>query len=384
MDDTQKMSKAKTKLLVNYPFWGSLSLSTQFIEDNSIPTMCTDGKVIKWSRDYVSTLTMMNCLYVIAHEVHHICLLHPMRRSNRDPKLWNIAADFAINSELNKAIGAEHMPEGGLYSPEYDGMSAEQIYKLLQDKSPEEIDDITGGGQEWDMGGTEDPKNDQGQPLSPAEAEQMQADITQKVMVAADAAKAWGKLPASIDDLITVMRRSEVDLETVVCNFVGGDNPDNYTYRRMNRRNYMMHDVVTPTIECSTVGHTVVAIDSSMSVSDTEQEYFLGLVNHFIDDKQPESVTIITWTTSVRTVKTYEKGEHVPVIAINDRGGTAVSPVFKYIEEENVPCDQLIVLSDLQIGDYPKIPAAYPVLWVSSYLRATPAPWGKTTWMKAA
>ena len=384
MDEKQKMSKAKTKLLVNYPFWGSLSLSTQFIEDNTIPTMCTDGKVIKWSSDFVSELSMDQCMYVVAHEIMHIALMHPLRVGSRNSKLWNIATDLAINSELNKAIGMSSMPEGGLYLPEYEGMSAEQIYKSLQDKSDEEIDDITGGGQNWDMGGVQEPKNDQGQKLTPAEVEQLQADTTQKVMVAADAAKAWGKLPASIDDLITVMRRSEVDLETVVCNFVGGDNPDNYTYRRMNRRAYMMHDVVTPTIECSTVGHTVVAIDSSMSVSDTEQEYFLGLVNHFIDDKKPESVTIITWTTDVRTVKTYEKGEHVPVISINDRGGTAVSPVFKYIERENVPCDQLIVLSDLQIGDYPDVPAPYPVLWVSSDLRSNPAPWGKTTWMKAA
>jgi predicted metal-dependent peptidase len=384
MDADRKVARGKTKLLVSYPFWGSLALATKFVEDNTIPTMCTDGRTIRWSRAFVDELSPLNVLFVIAHEILHIALMHPLRVGNRDAKLWNIAADFAINRELIKIFGIDAMPEGGLDDPKYDGMSAEQIYKLLQDMSDDELDNQTGGGQDWDMGGVEEPKNDQGQKLDAAEMDQLEADTKTKVMVAADAAKAIGKIPASVEEMITIMKRSEVDLETVVNKFVGGDKPNDYTFRRINKRDYLMYGMVNRTLENNTVGHTVISIDSSMSVSDTEQEYFLGLVNQFIQSKQPESVTIITWTTSVRNAKTYRKGETVPVIAINDRGGTLVTPVFKYIEQNRIPCDQMIVLSDMQIGDFPDVPPRYPVLWVSSDLRSKPAPWGKSTWMKAA
>ena len=159
---------------------------------------------------------------------------------------------------------------------------------------PDDLDDITGGGQSWDFGGIQEPKDDQGQKLQPSDMEQLEADITQKTLMAADAAKAVGKLPSSVEELVAIMRRSQVDLDTVVAKFVGGEQPNDYTYRRINKRDYTMYGMVNRTITNNSVGHTVVAIDSSASVTTEEQEYFLGLVNHFIEDKQPESVTIIT------------------------------------------------------------------------------------------
>ena len=146
MDADRKVARGKTKLLISYPFWGSLALATKFVEDNTIPTMCTDGRTIRWSRAFVDELSPLNVLFVIAHEILHIALMHPLRVGNRNAKLWNIATDLAINIELVKIFGIDAMPEGGLYDPKYDGMSAEQIYKLLQDMSDDELDDTTGGG----------------------------------------------------------------------------------------------------------------------------------------------------------------------------------------------------------------------------------------------
>ena len=380
MDAKTKVSRAITKLMIQYPFYGSLALSSKVYQDDSIPTMCTDGKSIRWSGNFVDELEPQHVLFVIAHEVMHIALMHPLRIGSRDPERWNIACDYAINAELIDIFGPDAMPKGGLYDPEYKGKSAEQIYMVL----PDDLDDITGGGQSWDFGGIQEPKDDQGQKLQPSDMEQLEADITQKTLMAADAAKAVGKLPSSVEELVAIMRRSQVDLDTVVAKFVGGEQPNDYTYRRINKRDYTMYGMVNRTITNNSVGHTVVAIDSSASVTTEEQEYFLGLVNHFIEDKQPESVTIITWDVKVQTVNTYKRGEAVPQLGLTGRGGTLVSPVFKYIEDEHIPCDQMIVLSDMQIFDFPKQPAHYPVLWVSSWIRSEPAPWGKSTWMKAA
>ena len=71
-------------------------------------------------------------------------------------------------------------------------------------------------------------------------------------------------------------------------------------------------------------------------------------------------------------------------MALSGRGGTAIRPVFKHVDIEDIECDQMIVLSDLQIFDYPETAPRYPVLWVSSWLEAAKAPWGETTYMNAA
>jgi len=120
------------------------------------------------------------------------------------------------------------------------------------------------------------------------------------------------------------------------------------------------------------------------SVSDKELQYFLGLLNQLVDDKQPESVTIITWDTKVQTVTQYGKGQNIPNVALSGRGGTAIRPVFKHVDHEQIDCDQMIVLSDLQIFDYPEVAPRYPVLWVSSWQAAKEAPFGETTYMNAA
>jgi predicted metal-dependent peptidase len=86
----------------------------------------------------------------------------------------------------------------------------------------------------------------------------------------------------------------------------------------------------------------------------------------------------------VRTVQRYERGELIEEIKVGGRGGTLVTPVFKYIEENELEVDSMIYLSDLEVWDYPEQAPHYPTLWVSSWDQAKPAPFGETTYLKAA
>jgi len=384
MEPKLLVARAVTKLLLQYPFYGSLALALRMMQDDTIDTMCTDGKSIKWSANFVATLDPLQVMFVITHEVLHVAFKHMFRIGKRNHKLWNIACDFAINAILIKMFGIEAMPEGGLYDPQYEGMSAEKIYDLIKDMSDDEVDEITGGRDQWQMGDFQEPKDGNGDAMQEAELDQLSDDIDQKVIIAADTARAVGKLPSEVQELVDIMKRSQVDLETVVSRFVGGDVPADFSYRKINRRSYMMLDMVSPTIAKHSVGHVIIKIDSSASVRKEELQYFLGICNQFVEEKQPESVTIITWDTKVRTVTTYDKGQAIPDLKLTGRGGTLISPVFQYVEDNQLPCDYSIVLSDMCIFDYPERPADYPVLWVSPDMRSKPAPWGKSTWMKAA
>ena len=92
----RKLTKARTQLLLNQPFFGSLCLRLKLVPGD-VPTMATNGKLILYNCGFVESLTPAELEGVLAHEVMHCALAHHCRRGSRDPRLWNEAADFAIN-----------------------------------------------------------------------------------------------------------------------------------------------------------------------------------------------------------------------------------------------------------------------------------------------
>lgn len=131
-------------------------------------------------------------------------------------------------------------------------------------------------------------------------------------------------------------------------------------------------------------GDIVVGIDTSGSVSSKELSYFLGELNAIASSSGADSVTIITCDADVQDVIRYEKGEQIEMLECKGRGGTRVMPVFDYIANNNINVDNFIYFSDMGIFDYPEKDVGYPILWVSSDIRAKDAPIGETTYLKVA
>ena len=124
-----KLSIARSRMLLDHPFFGVLALRLQLIEDESIPTLATDGNRIIYNPQFIDQLSVELCSSAIAHEVMHCVLEHISRRIAREPRRWNQACDFAANPILKDAglpLGA-----GWLYNPGYVGKSAEEIYTML-------------------------------------------------------------------------------------------------------------------------------------------------------------------------------------------------------------------------------------------------------------
>ena len=372
MEPQLKVSRAITRLVLHHPFFGSLALSLRVEEDSNIPTACTNGKFIKWNPVFIDGLEQDEVTGLMAHEVCHVTFKHPLRRGERDPELWNIACDFAINDIL--LDGGFILPEGGLYDPQFKGLSAEAIY----DRLPEDAKDKFGDGAA--MGEVSDVTD--GSDMSDAEIKQFEADIDSKIMMAAAGAKAVGKLPAAIKGLIKEMEQSQVDWRDVLRRFIGGDQPDDYTMRKPNKKLYHTAKIVAPSISKIGTGDIVLMVDTSGSVSANELKCFLGEMNAVSEDTHPNSVTVITFDGKVQSVKRYEQGDVIDNIVIGGRGGTMVGPAFKYMDENIDSVDNVIVFSDMGICDYPQDVPDRPVLWVSSWHLGDPAPFGETVYLK--
>src|SRR5579863_7344271 len=161
-----RIQKARTALLLDHPFFGSLLYRLKDRESRAVKTMATDGISLLWNPEFVETLTAATLAGTLAHEVMHPALHHHLRRSGRDPKRWNVACDYAINPLLVDA--GLKLPEGVLLEDRFRGMSAEQIYNLLE--SEENLDpDPDNDPQSTDSNGSNGSRdrNDAGNPSAP-------------------------------------------------------------------------------------------------------------------------------------------------------------------------------------------------------------------------
>jgi|LauGreDrversion4_2_1035121.scaffolds.fasta_scaffold01037_23 hypothetical protein len=155
----KKMRACIFYLNAQYPFFAGLLSRLVIRENNTRKTMSTDGYSIHYNSEFVLKHTEPEIIWVVAHEVMHNALLHFSRcpKDNAGAKLWNIAADYALNQMItevdqdalangkvqpskNPKNSVGKMPEEALYpgckyikgDDKFVNMTAEQIYAELK------------------------------------------------------------------------------------------------------------------------------------------------------------------------------------------------------------------------------------------------------------
>lgn len=119
-----------------FPLLGGVAAAMSLVEDAEvcraldIATAAVDPQRREVYVNPTVRLTADERRFVVAHELLHAALLHDRRVDGRDPWLWNVAADFAINAWL-VMLGVGSLPEGCLYDPELVDLSSEAIYDRI-------------------------------------------------------------------------------------------------------------------------------------------------------------------------------------------------------------------------------------------------------------
>jgi len=213
MDVKEKVSKAKARLLLNQPFYGTLLLSTDLSEDDKIPSACTNGVSIRYNPKWFDTLTPEQVQGVLQHEILHIVFLHCDRLKRKDAKLWNVATDYAINLLINYNL----LPKEVLRDSQWEGKAAEEIY----DKLPKDVNVVNisvpgpcgGSGKSGQGKGLNGKVIDELQPMPGGD--ETRAEIESKVIVAYEATKDKGDLPAGLTRYFEELRKSRVKWSSI-------------------------------------------------------------------------------------------------------------------------------------------------------------------------
>ncbi len=393
----QRIRKARTALLLDHPFFGSLLFRLKGKESRSIATMATDGVSLFYNPEFVATLNTATLAGVLAHEVMHPALHHHVRRSGRNPRRWNEACDYAINPLLlNDGL---RLPEGVLVDARFRGMSAEQIYNLL-DAGTEEASEPDGENQETgtvngDRLGTAGNSDEPSAPISDGGVGQvLDAPLSgENTPVPEEQAREWsiaasqattlavqaGKVPSGLARTLEGAAKASLDWREILRRLWSETTPADYSWTRPNRR-HIWTGLYLPGVTREGVGEIAIAIDCSGSVNPRQLSLFEAEVRSILEGQRPERVHVLYFDSVVHRVDTYRAGERVDLTPLGG-GGTDFGPCFAWLDEHGIMPQALVFLTDLY-GNFPASAPSYPVLWASTGNQ--PAPFGQVIPMQAA
>lgn len=346
----EKLTRARSNLIIEQPFFGSLALRLHLVEDISVPTLAVDGKHIFYNPEFIRTLEPHLVKSAVGHEVGHCVFSHIHRRGTRDPRKWNVAGDYVVN-EMLKDAGFQ-LDESWLYDAAYAGMTADHIYSLLPES----------GGN----GGLCDVRQ------APGDAATEERDWKVATIQAANAAKMAGRLPKALERFIDGMFDAQVDWRTLLRRFITQTSDADYTWARPNRR-MLAHGHYLPKLWSEQMGEMVVAVDTSGSIDQPTLSAFGAEIAAIVQDVRPSKIHIIYCDAAVNRVDEFTADDEIVLKAVGG-GGTHFAPPFLHLEQHGIEPVCVVYLTDL-IGDFGPEPA-YPVLWVCTTDRV--APWGET------
>ena len=395
---SQRIQKARTALVLDHPFFGSLLFRLKDRPSLAVKTMATDGVSLLWNPEFVGTLNAATLAGTLGHEVMHPALHHHLRRSGREPKQWNIACDYAINPLLIDA--GLKLPEGVLIENRFRGMSAEQIYNLLEseadsgeDNNGDDQSGSAGGGTSvapgtGDSGDPDAPETEGGIgqvldapepgddcPTHEEQAREWDVAVNQAMTVARQA----GKLPAGVVRTMEGAAEAAVDWRELLRRLWSETTASDYSWMRPNRR-HLWTGLYLPGVVREGVGEVAIAVDCSGSISARQLRLFEAEARSILEGQRPDRVYVLYFDTAVHKVEAYEAGQRIALTPVGG-GGTAFEPCFEWLDKRGIRPQTMVFLTDLY-GSFPSAAPSYPVLWASTGRRQ--APFGEVIPMQAA
>ena len=358
LDELQrKVGKAKSLLILDHPFFGTACTKRPIIYTDTVPTaaMSATGQMYM-NVDFCAPLSVQQLMFLLAHEAMHYMLAHGLRRGHRDPQAWNVAADKVINDTLIDA-GVGDFIDGGITLDGAREMAAESLY--------DENDDGAGqgpGGLGNDIG---DPTDADGQPLDDATIHQLEAEAKIDAIQSAKAAKAVGKLPASIERMVEELVNVSTPWYDILERFMAGKIKDGYSWNRPNRRFIARNIYIPGTDYVPKMGPVVIGVDTSGSIGPDEIAMFNGHINRIIDTCNPEVVHVVYCDYDVAGVDEYTPEDFPVTIQCKGGGGTSFKPVFDWIDTNAIDPECVVYLTD-GYGDQSEFTTNHETVWLTT------------------
>ena len=357
----------RVRMLIKHPFFGTLATRLKLVEAEWLPTAAVDGKHFYYNCDFFRTLTPEEIDFVVGHEVFHCVYDHcgeggrlfDFTEEKRDPKLWNIAADYKVNQATVEAkIGT--MPKSALYDRKYYKSYTEEIYAdLLEQKeqgkdfsNTETLDEHMFGDQEGQGSGKDGENDPTGRKasikISKEEAKAIKDQMKQAVLQAAQNAGS-GNLPGDIKRIIKEMTEPKIDWREHLNLTMQSALKSDFTWMRQSRKSRSL-GIYLPGMDNEYQVEAAIGIDVSGSISHDMIRDFLSEAYGIMQQFQDFRLRIWTFDTQVYTESFKEftpmNAEEIKEYEIIGCGGTDFECNWTFMEENDIQPDKFIMFTD--------------------------------------
>jgi len=352
----ERLITARIGLLLRHSFFGNLATRLVLINSDSwCATAATDGQKFYYNSRFIMMLKPKEVEFLVGHEVLHVVYDHMGRIGDRDPQMWNIADDYAVNADLKKhKIGQFITTVPCLYEAKYEGKSAEEIYDdLMKNVKKISIDDLVdqmldehldgdseGEGEEVDGSGKGRPR------MSSEERERIRQEVRQAIISAAQGSEA-GSLPSGVERLIKNTTNPIMPWrELIQCNLTSSIRND-YSWARPNRRSWHM-DAFMPGMTPGEEIDVTIAIDMSGSISNKQGQDFLGEIGGMMESFAGYKVHVFCFDTDTYNPADFnsENMDTIDTYELSGGGGTDFDCIFTYLKSNDINPKRLIVFTD--------------------------------------
>lgn len=421
MDAEIKILRAKTRLILNHPFFGTLCAGLKIQEDKKSKGMWTDGITAAYNPAYIESKPFDEVVGLMAHIVMHRALGHHKRLKTRDAGLWNAACDYSINWILIES--GFTMPEGYLLRDDLKNKSADEIYEILisekdekeekggsssdEDSGNESVeqeekeaentitsdildDDNEAGSVEAESSdddtdeenkgssgeeGSENSDNDspeftgevrepkQGNDSGSGESDYGDENADTLLSQAFNSSMSEGNLPDSIKRLVKDVLRPRLDWKKMLARFVSSTGRSDYTWTTPNKR-FLHTGHYFPGMKSENTENIVIAIDTSGSISDEELNLFTSEISGALGVYSGE-IHVLACDAGINSHKKYCASDLFDNFDFKGGGGTDFRPPFDWAKENLSDVRCLVYFTDLCSSRYPDEPD-YPVLWITN------------------
>jgi predicted metal-dependent peptidase len=417
-----KLAAARTRLILDKPFLGALvlRLPLKAAGSNWCKTTATDARNFYYNPEYIEQLTPKQTQFMLAHEALHCALIHFARRGHRIKHRWDLACDFAINPLLIE--DGLTPPPDSLWMDQYKGMTAEEIYPLIeeledmetldqhlydqegesgerdgsggslpppkqqseqkreQQGDKQQLDENQQGGMDADKqqaGGSADApypgeSPDTPPPLAPDEKETLGVQWRQRTAGAAQQAIQAGKFGGAMARMIVHHLQPQLPWRMVLSRYLSSLAWEDFSYMRPSRRE---GDAIYPSLRSAQLD-VVVAIDTSGSIRREEISRFIAEIDA-IKGQIRARITLLPCDAALAQGAPwiYEPWEDFKLPEkIQGGGGTDFRPVFEWVDTMDMRPQLLLYFTDAD-GKFPLQPPDYAVIWLVK--GKNNPPWGE-------
>ena len=356
---------ARIGLLLHHPFFGNMATRLRIMAaDDWLPTAAVDGRNLYFNTQFFNKMNNKEIEFVIAHEILHCVFDHLGRRNERDPRLYNIAADYIVNNLLVRDhIGEKPSFIDCFQDFKYDGWTSEEVYddiyeqakkngqdfldqlgEMLDEHLDNEDGNKEGAGETQDANGNKVSKN---KPKYSKEEMKKIKDEIKESMISASQAAGAGNTPKEVARMIKDLTEPKMNWREILRQQIQSTIRNDYTFSRPSRKGWHT-GAVLPGMNFDETIDLCVAIDMSGSISNKQGQDFLGEVKGIMDEYKDYKIKIWCFDTNVYNEDDFsaDDGRELTDYEVIGGGGTDFDANWTYMKENDIQPKKFLMFTD--------------------------------------